>query len=1217
MRMASLVCVVAIASISSGFAGDQNALVRNLQAGKVQTLVTYGTSLTAGGAWVRQLQDALDRQYPGLAKVANSGAGAMWSKWGVDHLEERVLAKKPDAVLIEFAINDAFLEYKTSTEEARKNLENMIDRILHARPQCQVILMTMNPPIGVHLEARPKVDEYYELYRRVAQERKLLLIDHNPNWKKLLQEDAAAFNKYVPDGIHPNGLGCETVILPQLLKSLGIGRFGQGNDLIVENASLAAKWDAKAARLSVVAKPSGLVVIKDGRLGEGGGTGTIATVQHKVFGQGNAIKITHRNGARQSVMVFPNVPFVLLGTMLHNDGAEPLVTNHIRVLSTAVDLAKPLGELRGFGTAGLRAVEKCPGSYAYLALVDPATRAGVVGGWITHDRGSGVVLLPVEEDTARLEAQIDYGRLRIKPGADAEAETFALGWFADARLGLEAYADAVARVYSIKLPPQPSGYCTWYAEKYGGGCDEKHLAELAVFAAKELIPFGFEFVQIDDQWQAGVSTNGPNRNFTLAAPKGPYPSGMKATANNLNQLGLTPGIWFMPFAGTSYDPFFKDHQDWFAKTADGKPFETTWGGTCLDLSQPGAREHVRDVVQRIAHEWGYRLFKMDGLWTGTATRLMYVNDGYADDHIGEALLHDPDKTQVEAFRDGLKLVREVAGPKVFLLGCCVSQNMRSFGGSFGLLDAMRVGPDTGAGQIGSPHASRNYFLHGRVWQNDPDCVSVRASTSLSQARVNASFTAIAGHLFYNSDWLPDLSAERLEILKRTLPAHGLRPRPVDVFENDPARIWLLTDTRQTPRRDVVALFNWNQSRAATLTCALDRLSLPASQEFVAFDFWANQFVPPFREKLSAQLPAASCRVLAVRPVSYHPQLLSTSRHVTQGIVDVLEEKWDAAAQTLEGLSRVVANDPYELRMVVPISQNSWRAQALVLSAEDGRAGVQSEFKQDGPKLRATLTSPASREVRWHVKFAAARIESPVPPPVTGLEAAADYGAVTLSWVDAGADGYRVTRSDGTQFAHADRIFTDATVAHGKHYRYTVQSIGWGETVSEPASVEVATPAELKPPPLPPLPEIFISDLKPLASTTGWGQPGINKSVEGKPLTVGGKTYQRGLGTHANGLAVFGVPAGARRFVAVVGLDDEKQDDPRSSVIFETYGDVKEMGELPVMLARSPILSSKTVRFWTFDLKLNSRFKELRLVVTDAGDGMAADHADWVNAGFVK
>ena len=986
--------------------------------------------------------------------------------------------------------------------------------------------------------------------------------------------------------------------------------------LTIQNTALEAKLDAASGRFSLTAKPAQRVFVQDGQLTAGGGAAKVVAVTDKTFGAGQAIEVTRPGAGSDSILVFPGVPFAQFRSTLHNGGAEAIVTNHVRTVSAGLNFGKAPSELRAFGTGGLLAVDKNSGSYAYLAVVDPATRSGVVGGWITHDRGSGVVFSPVADGAARMEAQIDYGRLRIKPGQDAVLETFALGFFDDARFGLEAYADAIAKVYSIKLPPQPAGYCTWYADKHAGACDEKHIVELAEFAAKELKPFGFDFVQIDDSWQAGISKDGPKRNFTTHAEKGPYPAGMKATADNIKKLGLTPGIWFMPFAGTSYDPFFADHQDWFATGPNGKPFEATWGGTCLDMTQSGARDHLRNVVQRIAHEWGYRIFKMDGLWTGTATRLMYVNNEYKDDHIGEAKLQDPDKTQIEAYRDGLKLVRQVAGRDVFLLGCCVSQNMRSFGGAFGLVDAMRVGPDTGAGHIGAPHASRNYFLHARVWQNDPDCVSVRTGTPLDQARVNATFTAIAGHLFYNSDWMPDLTAERLDILKRTIPAHDLMPRPVDLFENDPARLWLLTDTRGSVRRDVVALYNWDQKKPATITCATERIGLPTAKEYVAFDFWANKFVPPFRDTLTAELPAASCRVLAVRPTSDRPQLLSTSRHVTQGIIDVTEEKWDAVAQTLSGTSRVVANDPYELRLFVPLSDKSFRAREVTVSSDDTAAGVKTAFKQDGPKLRVTIQSGTSREVRWQAKFEPARVESSAPQAVAGLKGLADYSTVTLKWDDNGADGYRVARNDGTKFDCAAATFTDSTAELGRKYRYTVQALGWGGAVSAPTEVEIAMPEKLVIPPTPPAPTVHLAELKPLASQNGWGKLGLNKSIEGKPLTVQGKRYEHGLGMHASGLAVFKIPAGARRFVAVVGLDDEKLDDPRSSVTFEVYGDVKEMGEQPVLLAKTPALSSKTVRSWAFNVELDARFKELRLVVTDAGDGIASDHADWVDAGFI-
>lgn len=203
-------------------AAEKSRLITNIEAGKQQTVIAYGTSLTSGGVWVRQLQAALDSSYQGKANVVNSGKRAMWSKWGVDNLDERVIAKMPDTVFIEFAINDAYLPYKTSVEKARSNLEAMIDRILKSNSKCEIILMTMNPPTGVSLERRPQVKDYYRMYRDVAQARKLLLIDHYPTWEKILEEDVSLFNKYVPDGIHPSAEGCKAVITPNITKALGV-----------------------------------------------------------------------------------------------------------------------------------------------------------------------------------------------------------------------------------------------------------------------------------------------------------------------------------------------------------------------------------------------------------------------------------------------------------------------------------------------------------------------------------------------------------------------------------------------------------------------------------------------------------------------------------------------------------------------------------------------------------------------------------------------------------------------------------------------------------------------------------------------------------------------------------------------------------------------------------------------------------------------------------
>ena len=1001
-----------------------------------------------------------------------------------------------------------------------------------------------------------------------------------------------------------------------LLAVLGAVATGYSAPLKVANSSVMVFYDPVPGVFSIQPKSEPIPLISNGKFSGAGGVAKVIKVSNKVFGGGDGIEVKFSNGSWNRIEVYPGLQFVCFRSSVHNDTGTTQVLKQVQSLTANIDLGIPVADVNTLGTGGLLPPDRNPGSYAFLTVVNPKTRGGVVAGWLTHDRGSGVVFSPVKNGKVAVDARIDYGCLRINPNTDADTETFMLGYFDDARLGLEAYAKAVAETYSVKLPPKQPGYCTWYMEKYAGACDEKHLAVLSEYAAKNLAPFGFGFVQIDDGWQDGIRANGPKKNFTVHAPDGPYPSGMKSTADTIKRLGLTPGIWFMPFAGTYQDPFFKDHQDWFAKTLDGKPYETAWGGTCLDLTNPTTRDYVRGVISRIGHDWGYLLFKMDGFWTGSATKQIYVNDGYKDDGIGDAIFADKDKTNIEALRSGVKLVREAAGPNVFLLGCCVSQNMRSFGGSFGLLDAMRVGPDTGSATIGYPHASRLWFLNGRVWWNDPDCVSVRASVSLDQARLNATFAAIADTVFYNSDWMPDFPAERLDVLRRCMPGHGLPSRPVDVFESSAARIWHIADTRNATRRDIVALFNY-QNIATNIAYSMEKIGLPKAGKYVGFDFWANRFVPPFAETLSADLPGQACRVLAIRSVADYPQLISTSRHITQGIVDVTDEKWDTAGARLSAISKVVANDPYELRIVVPEGEKSWQAKAISLSQKDREAGVKTVFAQDGTKLRATLTSPVSRDVQWTVQFAPGSVKSPAPKPVTDIKANVEYHQITISWADdKAADLYRVTSGNGKVFTTPSPEFVVTQFTRTEPVVYKVEAIS-GESVSVPAMVQAQPMAKLVPPPMPPKPAFPLSDLKLDLKKNGHGPAKVNQTYAGKPLILGKTKYEKGLSLYAPAEVRCPIPSGMKRFVAVVGADaSTERDRGHTKFICEVYGDVKEMGEAPVLLAQSPMLSYNTVLEWSFNIELNPRYKEVRLVVNPCGE-KTGDVADWVNAGFLE
>ncbi len=45
-------------------------------------------------------------------------------------------------------------------------------------------------------------------------------------------------------------------------------------------------------------------------------------------------------------------------------------------------------------------------------------------------------------------------------------------------------------------------------------------------------------------------------------------------------------------------------------------------------------------------------------------------------------------------------------------------------------------------------------------------------------------------------------------------------------------------------------------------------------------------------------------------------------------------------------------------------------------------------------------------------------------------------------------------------------------------------------------------------------QYWLSDLDISKTQQDWGSPGKDKSVDGNPLSIGGTTFERGLGTHA-------------------------------------------------------------------------------------------------------
>ena len=149
-------------------------------------------------------------------------------------------------------------------------------------------------------------------------------------------------------------------------------------------------------------------------------------------------------------------------------------------------------------------------------------------------------------------------------------------------------------------------------------------------------------------------------------------------------------------------------------------------------------------------------------------------------------------------------------------------------------------------------------------------------------------------------------------------------------------------------------------------------------------------------------------------------------------------------------------------------------------------------------------------------------------------------------------------------------------------------------------------------PLPPAPkgDAFVSDLEWLSSSNGWGPVERDRSNnesaagDGKPLTLNGTVYAKGLGAHAASNVRVNLGGTCSTFTAKVGVDDEMGDTSPSSVVFKVVVDGVEKYASATLKPTSA----------TVDVTVPvTGGRTLELVVTDAGDGVSSDHGDWAEA----
>jgi len=194
-----------------------------LRSGKPLKIVAFGDSITAGGE-----ASSVELQYPfryaahlratfpsADVTVENGATGGDNTEQGVARLEEKVLSRKPDLVLVAFGMND-HNRGGVDVDRFADNLRTIVTRIREKTGADVILLSTFPPNPDWHFGSK-RMEQYAAVTQRVANEMNVAYADVHAAWMKVLdRKDAASL---LANHInHPNDFG--HWLYAEVLKSL-------------------------------------------------------------------------------------------------------------------------------------------------------------------------------------------------------------------------------------------------------------------------------------------------------------------------------------------------------------------------------------------------------------------------------------------------------------------------------------------------------------------------------------------------------------------------------------------------------------------------------------------------------------------------------------------------------------------------------------------------------------------------------------------------------------------------------------------------------------------------------------------------------------------------------------------------------------------------------------------------------------------------------------
>jgi alpha-galactosidase len=450
------------------------------------------------------------------------------------------------------------------------------------------------------------------------------------------------------------------------------------------------------------------------------------------------------------------------------------------------------------------------------------------------------------------------------------------------------------------------GWCSWFA--YKSEVNERDIKETADVISLKMLPFGLEYLQIDDGYQQ--ETAQPEK---WIRPNSKFPSGMDGLAKYISSKGLKPGIWTnVAFTNREY---VLANKSFFLTDANNNPVTGRWLGYAIDGSNKDALEKIIKPVYSGFRQMGWQYFKLDAL-----RHLRY--EGY-NSNTDYFIRKKTDR--VEAFRNVAKTVRNEIGRDNFLLACWGIRPEL-----IGLVDGCRIGNDGYGFETLTQYNSFNNI----VWRNDPDHIELTEK----EAYRSCMATSLTGSLFMLTDKPEIYNTPIIEPALRSIPV--LQTLPGQIFDVEPSgsdRIDHIdtdlsgsgeraSDANRTSPYDLFLLEinrpfeDWLiLGRAGERTSFLNfqDMGLPSDREYLVFEFWTKKYMGSFTGGFEpGRIDSKyNCQVFCIRERKPCPQIIATSRHITCGGPELKNVVWEK--NILAGKSDIVANDSYTLYISEP------------------------------------------------------------------------------------------------------------------------------------------------------------------------------------------------------------------------------------------------------------------------------------------------------------